>query len=206
MDLYSKLQNANLAQHYLKNTVNEFSETVKEECSIKQISNEEMKAYQKRMIESHAKNSILLDSLRRKKTIEAKIDELYDNLNKGIWKYLPKRKNEQQNHEIEQMMELVGAYDGIRRLESTHMIDLRNNVINYPIFCGIMMGTLITACHYFGASDFSNEPLIPNLLMIEIATIIPTGLLSIVVTPYRSEFKEVKEKARYIDQKIEELF
>lgn len=202
-DLYSKLRSPESAAYFLNKTINHYFESIKnKECPIQQISNEAMKSYQKRLIESKSTNPIISDALRGEKTVEQRTTELYEAKNKGIWKYLPRRKDEQYNHEAEKLEEI--NWQG-GNLKTKGILSATDNATNLPVYCATVFGAvplLIVAA----SQNYSQN----NLDFLYTFSTIGFTLgvfISLLELICRKEMKNsLIEQAKYIDKKIEELF
>jgi hypothetical protein len=68
---------------------------------------------QKKIIWEYAFNPVMSDALRGRQTITESLEELAE-INKGIRRFLPHRKNKVHNERVEQMGELVSGVNNLR--------------------------------------------------------------------------------------------
>lgn len=167
-------------------------------------------ASQRKAIESYAGNPYIERALQRDSTLEQSVTDMHQ-INKGIRRYLPRRKNAANNENVENLDEILGV----------NSIDLVSNGVLYPdnpVFwtsaigsgyagVGFFIPTLIELINKLDKPLTLGDSLQSSVLLGGMGAIFGafTGWV------YRGNFgkkneKERLERARYLDHKINELF
>jgi hypothetical protein len=203
--LYTKLRNAEEVQKEFGNDFDRFQKVLGEYKKIPGFTSMELKgypefnvpAYQKQIMQNYEKNPVFMDSVNGKISIEDTLNEL-SVVNKGIRKYLPRRKNKSHNERIEQVGELVEKPTHLRKNgifvpDNFVTTFTEANAIFLPIVYGVFK-------EIDPSASFSQ--LIVPMLFSEIGPFAVSWGLQL---NGRMGFGS-HEEAKYIDTKIEELY
>ncbi|GEM_PF-5539229 len=205
--LYEKLKRAETANLDLHNASINLYETVKRfsdapDISVvtdvlpKQLPDISVPNYQRKIIESYALNNIVLDALRRKKSVETKTEELTA-IKKGfIRTFLPRYRNEQHNAEVEQLEELISPVGDFK------LYGLRESPLIAGLCTSSAVGGFCLAC----VPASSKAGLEWALYSVAVTFFGVTLSLLTEQTAAQQVSITLKYQASYIDKKIEELF
>lgn len=161
--------------------------------------------YQREIIQKYQPNYFLNQALDGEKPIEKNLEEL-SKINKGIRKILPRRKNPEHNQKVESMEKLIGM---CRHLKAKGIFVLDNLVTGYVF--GVGLTSIMTNLVAISGTD-------PSLSQQEyiFARYLLPFLFGVVLTPAQfirsphfsnlNPNSNLKERAQYLDKKIEELY
>lgn len=93
------------------------------------------------------RNPILRDAVKGRKTVRKKLEELAE-INGGVRSSLPHRKNEEHNHQVEYMEELIGRnLDGLKTKGIFARDNELNQMIDFLAFPSIVIGGIYLATY-----------------------------------------------------------
>lgn len=219
--LYERLQKAETINERLKTAVTKFadelvvfnestdSEAVKRLLpDMETLPKISVPDYQRKIIESSTANHILLNALRREQTVIEKLEELSERYVPGP-RFLPRRKNYEHNHEVEQLAELV---QDANAFETRGFFSLDNFMSGASLGAALayVFGGGIVALRAVADVENTQNDETALLAFLPAATAFCYGLAFSLIGKdggkYDSDIVRVKEQANYIDTKIEELY
>lgn len=213
--LYTQLKEVEGLNDKLNSNISQFYESLKAiknytdvDISLENVPKIDVSAIQKRLIFDCSKNPIIYDAIYNHKSLEETLNEL-SQVNKGVKKMLPRRKDEIHNEKLKQLGELIGYPS---QLECSGVFSPDN-------FATVAAGCTIFAfgfCYLFSkyvimqSADITKEE--SELITYYFGFVAPTTV-SVTAAPLAGFLASSRrfgdlpiEEARYIDNKIKELF
>jgi len=148
-------------------------------------------------IKSERNYDILADAISRSRSVEESLSELSE-VNAGLGRYLPRTKDEVHNERVDEMVDLVGSRYNLNNLKKRGVFSPKCPLVLLPY------ATAISAGMYAGGASLGGDSSVST------ATII--GAVTGAVLGLSGFFSAVNNKnlpwdnAKYLDQKVSELF
>lgn len=161
---------------------------------------------QRALFETYEKNPVFHDAMQGKLSIEESVKEL-GQVNKGIKKFLPWKKNKEHNKRLEQLGELVSGPYHLKTIGIFMPDNLITAGLEFAVF-GFVAG-------YYAAQLLTNSPTNPEEVQqlhdIQInlakATSLGVGLVGGLLVNSINRFKKLPiNEAKYLDGKIQEFY
>jgi hypothetical protein len=171
----------------------------------------ETKDYQKEIFQDYMTNPVIQRALSGEKSVENSLRELGE-VNQGIKRFLPKAKDETHNKKVAEMSHLI---EGVEPLYTKRYFNLDNALTSAVGFGALSFGVLYGFSKLVmpelsihpNPSEINQNLVMSEFLIPSIYLSVGGGLIAGAITSWdKVTYKPPINQARYIDDKIEEIF
>jgi len=161
-------------------------------------------ASRKRDMGQYEENPVFRDAIKGRQSIEESLKELAQ-INQGIRKILPRRKNRAHNERLEQLGQLISIPDSF----SADGILIPDNVITGSVEATAALFTVYSFCELIWPkitnTDFPMS--LKDMLFFSVTpSLLFGGLINFLRSFYPLQGGSFFEEAKYVDQKIQEFY